>query len=96
MGIAICGIEFSGSSGCQDFMKLLLRSGLPSDTSFGCSNGSVIAGSCMLSHGGVQAQSGCTEAQSNCSEPSALQGAQVFGVYPPSEYIKAQGSDSKD
>lgn len=38
MGIAICGIEFSCSSGCQDFMKLLLRSGLPSDTSFGCSN----------------------------------------------------------
>lgn len=40
MGIAICGIEFSRSSGGQDFMKLLLRPGLPSHTSFGCSNGS--------------------------------------------------------
>lgn len=40
MGIAICGIECSPSTGCQDFMKLLLRSGLLSDTSFGCSNGS--------------------------------------------------------
>ena len=40
MGIAICGTECSPSTGCQDFMKLLLRSGLPSDTSFGCSNGS--------------------------------------------------------
>ena len=40
MGIAICGIEFSPSAGCQDFMKLLLRPGWPSDTSFGCSNGS--------------------------------------------------------
>lgn len=35
----------------------------------------IITGSCILSHGGSQTQSGCTEAQSNCSECISPQGA---------------------